>query len=81
MSEEYITVNQYMKMYKLGYETVIDMINKKQVEYITTPAGKYRIKVGNNTVSKEVYEKEKERRIKAEAKLDVLKNILIERNE
>ena len=35
-----------------------------------------KLKFGGNSVSKELYEKEKERRIKAETKLDLLKNIL-----
>ena len=35
-----------------------------------------KLKFGGNSVSKELYEKEKERRIKAETTLELLKNIL-----
>lgn len=49
-----------------------------EVEYRKTDGGRYKIKVGGNAVSMEVYEKEKERRIQAETKLNLLKTILEE---
>lgn len=74
--EEYITVKEYMKRFKLGYESVMNMIKTNQVDHIETSGGKYRIRVGGDTVSREVYEDEKRRRIEAENTLSNLASIL-----
>ena len=76
--EEWISLNEYMRRFKTGYNEVKRKIHNGELEYDLTEGGHYRIKVGGNTVSKEMYEKEKERRIQAETKLKVLKNILVE---
>lgn len=52
------------------------MIENNELEYKKTEGGHYRIKVGGNSVSREIYEKEKEKRIQAETKLNLLKKIL-----
>ncbi len=74
--EEYITLNEYMRRFKIGYQNVINLIKTNQVEYKITPSGRYRIKVGGETVSKEMYDKAIERAIKAETKLEMLRKIL-----
>lgn len=53
----------------------MQMITNNEIDYIKT-GSRYKIKVGGNTVSREIYEQEKEKRIKAEAKLELLKKIL-----
>ena len=73
MQEEYITVNSYMKRFKLGYATVMNMIQTNQVEYVKTSNDKYRIKIGGDTVSRVLYEEEHKKRIEAE---NTLKNIM-----
>lgn len=79
MEEEWISMTEYMKRYKIGYETVKNMIYKKELEVKETPGGQYRIKVGKDNVSRKVYEAEKERRIQAETKLDILKKIILKK--
>ena len=74
--EEYITLNEYMRRFKLGHQNVLNLIATNQVEYQVTQSGRYRIKVGGNSVSKEMYDKAVERTVKAETKLEILKKIL-----
>ena len=72
-----------MKKYHIGHKELRRMISNNEVEYRQTEGGFYKIKVGGNSISVDVYEKERERRIQAETKLDLLKSILLggENNE
>lgn len=79
MPEEWISLNEYMRRNKIGYEVALQMINNGEVECRKTNGGRYKIKVGGDTVSKEMYEQEKEKRIRAETTLKLLQNILLER--
>ena len=74
--EEWISLKEFMKRQHIGYEVALQMIHNGEIEAIKTEGGRYKIKVGSNTVSRELYESEKEKRIKAETTLDMLKNIL-----
>ena len=76
MEEQWISLNAFMKMRKIGYDTAIEMIENKEVESSKTPGGRYKIKIGGNTVSNEMYDQAIERAIQAETKLNVLKSIL-----
>lgn len=78
MEEEYISLNEFMRRKKIGYETAMEMIENNEVEYRKSAGGRYKIKVGGNSVSRELYEQEKEKRIQAETKLNLLKQILVE---
>ena len=51
------------------------MMDNKELEYKKSEGGRFRIKVGGNTVSRELYESEKEKRIQAETKLELLKKV------
>ena len=75
--EEFISLNEYMKRYHVGHKEVTRMIENNELEYRLTDGGHYKIKVGGNTVSREVYEAEKEKRIQAETKLNLLTKILV----
>ena len=75
--EEWISLNQFMKRQNIGYKTVLQMLENKEIDYIRTGT-RYKIKVGGNTVSRDIYEKEKERRIQAETKLQMLKDFINE---
>ena len=75
--EEWISLTEYMKRFHLGYKEVKKMIDNNELEYKQSEGGRFRIKVGGNTVSRELYETEKEKRIKAETKLELLKKVLI----
>ena len=73
----YISAEEYAKRSGQSPQKVKDMCKKGLLDYYMTEGGYYKIKEDdNNSVSKELYEKEKERRIKAETKLDLLKTIL-----
>ena len=75
--EEWISLTEYMKRFHLGYKEVKKMIDNNELEYKQSEGGSFRIKVGGNTVSRELYESEKEKRIQAETKLELLKKVLI----
>lgn len=69
--EEYISVNEYMRRFKIGHKNVLNLIATNQVEYQITETGRYRIKVGSNTVNIQMYEKAIERATIAETKLEI----------
>lgn len=78
MSKEYISQNEYMRRYKIGFNTLKKMIADKEVDVIRTDGGQYRIKItDDNTVSKELYERTLKRAIEAENTLKIIQNILI----
>lgn len=73
---ELLTRNQYMKRYNIGYEKLQKMIANKEVDYLKEAE---RIRIDENTVSMELFNEERQRRIEAETKIELLKNILLER--
>ena len=75
--EEWISLKKYMKRFHIGYKEVKKMIDNNELEYKQSDGGHFRIKIGGNTVSRELYESEKEKRIQAETKLELLKKVLI----
>ena len=75
--EEWIRLTEYMKRFHIGYKEVKKMIDNNELEYKQSDGGHFRIKIGGNTVSRELYESEKEKRIQAETKLELLKKVLI----
>lgn len=74
--EEWISLSEYMKRYHTGYKEVKRMIDNNELEHRKTEGGQYKIKVGGNTVSREMYETEKEKRIQAETKLNLVLKIV-----
>ena len=76
MDEEWISLQEFMRRKKIGKDVALQMIHNGEIEAIKTEGGRYKIKVGGNTVSKELYEKVKERRIQAETTLELVKNLL-----
>lgn len=79
--EEYISVNEYMRRFKIGHKNVLNLIATNQVEYQITETGRYRIKVGSNVVTIEMYEKVIKRATIAETKLKMIENILLDKRE
>ena len=67
MQEELISKNEYMRRYKVGLKRLNEMISNKEV---IMRGGK--IVISKQTVSLEDYEAERERRIKAEQKLEIM---------
>ena len=43
--EEWISLRQYMKRFKLGYEVVLQMINNREVEYRKTPGDNTKLRL------------------------------------
>ena len=73
----YISAEEYAKRSGLSPKKVKDMCKVGKLDFYMTEGGYYKIKEDdNNSVSKDLYEKEKERRIKAETTLELVKNIL-----
>ena len=75
--EEWISLQEFMKRKKIGKEVALQLLHSGNYEYEKTEGGRYKIKVGGDTVPREIYEKEQKRRIEAETKLELLKNILV----
>lgn len=73
--EEWISLNEFARRMKLGHSTILKLIADNEIEYMKTGT-RYKIKVGGNTVSREIYEQEKEKRIQAETKLQMLKDFI-----
>ena len=61
--EEWISLTEYMKRFHIGYKEVKKMIDNNELEYKQSDGGHFRIKIGGNTVSRELYESEKEKRM------------------
>lgn len=74
--EEWISLNEFMRRYKMGYEAVLKLIYEKKVD-AQKVGSRYKIRVGGDTVSRELYEKTLERAIKAETLLENIKAVLI----
>lgn len=75
--EEWISLNEFMRRYKVGYEVALQMIHEGKVDYQKTEGGRYKIRVGGDTVSRELYERTLERAVKAETMLDNIKAVLV----
>lgn len=76
--EEWISLNEFMRRRKIGYNVALQMIANNEVLYQKTGGGRYKIKVGGESVSTELYNKLLERATKAETKLKILEEIILE---
>ena len=73
--EEWISLNEFMRRYKMGYEAVLKLIHKGKID-AQRVGSRYKIRVGGDTVSRDQYEKVLERANKAEAIVDALRAVL-----
>ena len=76
MEEKWISQNEYMKKFHCGHKDIQRMIENNEVEYRKTAGGHFKIKISGDTVSREIYEKEREKRIQAETKLQLVLKIV-----
>ncbi len=60
----------------MGYEAVLKLIHEGKID-AQKVGSRYKIKVGGDTVSRELYEKTLERAIKAETLLENIKAVLV----
>lgn len=76
MNDKWISLREYSKQNQMSPETVKALIHKGDLTARKTEGGHYKILINGDTVSREEFEKEKERRIKAEAMLENIKLLL-----
>lgn len=63
---ELLSKNQFKKRYNIGDDKLKKMIANKEVDYLKTAD---RIRIDENTVSIELYNEERAKRVQAETKL------------
>lgn len=76
--EEWVSLQEFMRRKKIGKEVAYQLLASGKYEYEKTEGGHYKIKIGGDTVSRKMYEEEKEKRIRAETKLNLVLKILDE---
>ena len=54
--EEWISLQEFMRRHKVGQEVAYQMLKSGKYEYEMTPGGRYKIKVGGDTVPRARYE-------------------------
>lgn len=74
---KYVSAEEYSRRSGIGAEEVKRLCKTGQLKHYMTEGGYYKIAVDDNSVPIEVYEEEKQRRIKAETKIDLLTKILV----
>lgn len=76
---KYVSAEEYSRQSGIGVEEVKRLCRTEQLKHFMTEGGYYKIAVDEDTVPIDLFEKEQTKRIQAETKLEVLKNILLER--
>ncbi len=74
---KYVSAEEYSRQSGIGVEEVKRLCRTNQLKHFMTEGGYYKIAVDDDSVSKEQYEEEHRKRIEAETKLQLLKNILL----
>lgn len=78
MDQEWISLNEYSRRYKMHPVQVKKLISEGKLDYFLTEGGYYKIKVTDkDLVTREEYNKVLERAIKAETKLENIEKILV----
>lgn len=54
---KWISLNEFMQKYKVGYEVALQMLDSGQYQYKKTDGGRYKILVDADVVSRAEYEK------------------------
>ena len=76
---KYVSAEEYSRQSGIGVEEVKRLCRTNQLKHFMTEGGYYKIAVDDDSIPRPVYEEEQRKRIEAEAKLQLLKNILVER--
>lgn len=74
---KYVSAEQYSKESGIGVEQVKNLCRTNQLKHFMTEGGYYKIAVDDDSVSIEQFEEEHKKRIEAEAKLEMMKRILV----
>ncbi len=75
----YVSAEEYSRQSGIGVEEVKRLCRTNQLKHFMTEGGYYKIAVDDDSVPKEQFEKERQKRIEAEATLQLLQKILLER--
>lgn len=73
---EWITLREFMKRNKIGYEKAIKLINENKVEYQKSETGTYRIKVSNSEKDSEFVRNLIEENTRLKEKIELMKKIV-----
>ena len=73
---EWITLREFMKRNKIGYEKAIKLINENKVEYQKSEIGTYRIKVSNSEKDSEFVRNLIEENTRLKEKIELMKKIV-----
>ena len=57
MDQEWISLNEFMRRNKMGYDSAIRLINSGKLEYQKSETGQYKIKVTKNAEISNLVEK------------------------
>lgn len=57
MEREWISLNEFMRRNRIGYETALRLINSGKIDYEKTGKNQYKIKVSRNEKMNETMEK------------------------
>lgn len=74
--EEWISLQEFMKRKKIGQQVAYQLLESGKYEYEKTNGGRYKIKVGGDMVSRQLYEETLQRAVRAETKLENIQAVL-----
>ena len=79
--EEWVSLTEYCKRYKMNQANVKHLIHEGKLEAVQTQKGHYKIKINGDSVSREQYEELLKRCVLAETQLKFIKQIVGGTNE
>lgn len=71
--EEWISLHEFMRRHKVGQEVAYQMLASGKYEYEKTAGGRYKIKVGGDTVPRTRYEELLQENAELKTKLESVK--------
>ncbi len=71
--EEWISLQEFMRRHKVGQEVAYQMLASGKYEYEKTAGGRYKIKVGGDTVPRTRYEELLQENAELKTKLESVK--------
>jgi hypothetical protein len=71
--EEWISLHEFMRRNKVGQEVAYQMLKSGKYEYEKTAGGRYKIKVGGDTVPRTRYEELLQENAELKTKLESVK--------
>jgi len=75
--EEWISLHEFMRRNKVGQEVAIHMLKSGKYEYEMTAGGRYKIRVGGDTVPRAKYEELQRKNTELETKINMMMQILV----